>query len=129
MMRKVLLVEAHDSFRRLIGTFLSNKFEVTGTKSGLEAMSCLSQGLLPDAIVADARMADLNSTQFLVNLHYSGMYADIPVVVISSSDNEDEEQHFKQLGVRDYFLKPFSPVKLQECLLQITAQRSRQIKD
>jgi CheY-like chemotaxis protein len=113
-------VENHDSFRYLIGAFLSGQFDVNGAKNGLEAMSRLSQGLLPDVIVTDARMPDLNGAQLLANLRCSGMFAHIPVIVISSSDSQEEELHFKELGARDYFRKPFDPVRLQDRLLQIT---------
>lgn len=116
----MLLVEGHDSLRRLIGAFLSQQFEVAGAKNGLEAMSRLSQGFFPDVIVTDARVPDLGGTQFLANLRCSGLFADIPVVVIGGSDNDGEEQRFKQLGARDYFRKPFSPVKLQDSLLRLT---------
>lgn len=119
MNRKVLLVEDHDSLRNLIGVFLSKQFEVTGAKNGLEAMCRLSNGLLPDVIVTDAGMPGLNGIQLLANLRCSGMFSDIPVIVIGNPENEEEEQHFKQLGAHDYFRKPFSPVKLQDRLMQI----------
>lgn len=121
MNRKVLLVENHDSLRCLIGAFLSRRFEVVGAKSGLEAMTRLSQGLLPDVIVTDARTPEIGGAQFLSNLRCSGLFANIPVVVIgSAADFDDEERHFEQLGVHAYFRKPFDPVALQNRLLQIT---------
>lgn len=122
MNRKVLLVEDHDSLRRVIGTFLSNRFDVTGAKNGLEAMGHLSRGFVPDVIVTDAMMPDLNGFQFLANLRCSGMYAGIPIVVISGSCNDEEAARFRQLGVTDYFSKPFSPIQLQERLVQITGR-------
>lgn len=121
MNRKILLIEDHDSLRHVVGTFLSGSFEVTGAKNGLEAMVHLSRGLLPDVIVTDAAMPDLNGFQFLANLRCSGMYANIPVVVISGSCNDEEALRFQHLGVCDYFRKPFNPVQLQERLVQITS--------
>ncbi|GAB4493614.1 MAG: hypothetical protein OHK0019_17950 [Saprospiraceae bacterium] len=120
MNRKILLVEDHDSLRQVIGNFLSIHFDVTGAKNGLEAMCLLSQGLFPNAIVTDALMPDLNGFQLLASLRCSGMYAHIPVVVMSGSCNDDEELHFRQLGVSAYFRKPFSPVQLREHLQRIT---------
>lgn len=122
MNRKILLVEDHDSLRQVIGAFLSHRFEVTGAKNGLEAMGHLSQGFLPDVIVTDAMMPGLNGFQFLANLRCSGMYSNIPVVVITGSCNDDEAARFRQLGVRDYFHKPFNPLQLQERLAQIVGQ-------
>lgn len=121
MNRKILLVEDHDSLRKVIGAFLSRCFDVTGAKNGVEAMSCLLHGFVPDVIVTDAKMPGLNGFQFLANLQCSGMYSNIPVIVISGSSNEEEELHFKQLGVHDYFRKPFNPVQLKDRLIQITA--------
>ena len=121
MNRKILLVEDHDSLRQVIGAFLSSRFDVTGAKNGLEAMSRLSQGFIPDVIVTDAVMPGLNGFQLIANLRCSGMYASIPVIVISGSCNDEEELRFKQLGVNGYFRKPFNPVHLQDRLIQITA--------
>ncbi len=120
MNRRILLVEDHDSLRQVIGAFLSKQFQVTGAKNGLDAMGQLSQGLMPDVIVTDALMPGLNGMQFLANLQCSGIYANIPVVVISGSGNDDDEQRFKQLGVHEYFRKPFNPVQLQDSLIRIT---------
>lgn len=120
MNRKILLVEDHDSLRHVIGAFLSKHFDVTGAKNGLQAMSHLSQGLVPDVIVTDAVMPGLNGFQLLANLRCSGIYADIPVIVISGSCNDEEEKHFRQLGAHAYFRKPFNPIQLREHLIQIT---------
>ncbi len=119
MNRKILLVEAHDSFRQVIGAFLSKQFEVVGVRNGIEALGKLSQGFFPDAIVTDTRVSGISGAQLLSQLRCSGLFADIPVVVISSVENDEEELHFRQLGVHDYFRKPFSPTKLQNRLIQI----------
>lgn len=120
MNKKILLVEPHDSLRHCIGVFLSEKFEVVGAKNGLEALCKLGQGVFPDAIVTGAHMPGINGAQLLSHLRCSGLFSDIPVVVISNAaDNREEEQHFRRLGVHDYLRKPFNPIKLQERLLQI----------
>ncbi len=119
MNRKILLVEDHDSLRYLMGAFLSRQFDVVGAKNGLDAMSWLSQGLMPDVIVTDVRMPELGGADFLANLRCSGVYAEIPVVVISGGSDDLEESRLKQLGACEYIRKPFSPVMLQDRLKQI----------
>lgn len=118
MNKKVLIVEDHDSLRYIIGAFLSKNFEVVGARNGLEAMSWLSKGVLPDVIVSDACMPELDGATFLSNLRCSGLFSKIPVVIISGSDSEDEQQ-FQKLGISAYFRKPFNPVLLQDQLIQI----------
>lgn len=118
MHRKLLLVDDHDGLRRVIGTFLSEKFDVVGAKNGLEAMTWLSKGMMPNVIVTDSVMPELDGAALLSNLRCSGLWADIPVIVMGSND-EGEAQRFKMLGAYEYFAKPFSPVRLQDRLMDI----------
>ncbi len=119
MNRIILLVEDHDSLRYLMGAFLSRQFEVVGAKNGLDAMIWLGKGVIPDVIVTDVNMPGLSGAELLVNLRCSGIYSNIPVVVVSGSSNEEEEVHVRQLGACDYIRKPFSPTTLQDRLKQI----------
>ncbi len=122
MTRSLLLVEDHDGLRKIIGNFLSDKFDVLGAKNGLEAMSWLSKGVMPDVIVTDTSMPELDGAALLSNLRCSGLWADIPVVVLGSGTNGDEhaEEHlYRNLGAYDYFAKPFSPTQLQDRLIDI----------
>jgi len=121
MNRRLLLVEDHDGLRRIIGNFLSDKFDVVGAKNGLEAMSWLSKGVMPDVIVTDSAMPVLDGAALLSNLRCSGLWADIPVVVLGSGNSDDgaEEHRFKMLGAYEYFAKPFSPIRLQDRLMDI----------
>lgn len=121
MNRRLLLVEDHDGLRRIIGSFLSEKFDVVGAKNGLEAMGWLSKGVMPDIIVTDSSMPELDGAALLSNLRCSGLWADIPVVVLGSdnADPEAEAQRFRLLGAYEYFAKPFSPTRLQDRLMDI----------
>lgn len=119
MNKKVLLVEDSDCLRILMTAILSKNFDVVSAKNGLEAMSWLSGGLRPDIIVTDARMPELSGSQLITNLRCSGMFRDIPIVVVSGTENEDGELRFKRLGVRSFLRKPFNPTKLTEHLQQI----------
>jgi len=118
MTRSLLLVEDHDGLRQIIGSFLSIDFNVTGAKNGLEAMSWLAKGMMPDVIVTDADMPELDGAALLSNLRCSGLWAEIPVVVLGREGAEDAAQ-FKALGAHAYFAKPFSPARLQDQLIDI----------
>jgi len=119
MKRRVLVVEDHDGFRNLIGNFLSKQFEVISAKNGLDAMTVLNKGLIPDMIVTDTRMPEINGEQLLYNLRCSGMYGTIPVWVMSEHGRDGEEAHYKNLGAMGYLRKPFNPSILQEQLSKV----------
>ena len=121
MLRRVLLVEDHDSLRRLLGKFLSNKFEVVGAKNGLEAMTWLSNGLVPDIIITDDDMPEINGAELLRQLQCTGLWCNIPVVVLGEvEDDAQEALRYKSLGARHFFPKPFNPLALQEKIIQLT---------
>ncbi|MBL7826698.1 MAG: response regulator [Saprospiraceae bacterium] len=120
MLRKVLLVEDHDNARRLIGNFLSDEFEVIGAKNGLEAMTWLSNGLSPDVIVTDNHMPEMDGDHLIRQLRCTGMWSDIPVVVLGDAENSNQmSNHFTNLGACAFFIKPFSPLVLRDKLHQL----------
>lgn len=125
MGKRLLLVESHDPLRQLLGGFLSRHFEVVGARDGLEALSWLNSGLSPDVIVTGARLSTISGPQFVATLRSSGLHQDIPVVVIGEkSADPDNEHQFQQLGIKEYFGKPFDPLHLVDRLSALTAAES-----
>ena len=47
-------------------------------------------------------------------LHDSGAIADLPVVIVSSAGSEPRIKRLKELGIRDYIHKPFTPEQIRE---------------
>ncbi len=120
MLRRVLLVEDHDSLRRLLGNFLSDNFDVVGAKNGLEAITWLSKGVVPDVIVTNNEMPEIDGANLLRQLRCTGLWSNIPVVVMGEVEDSDQETlRYKALGAQAFFNRPFSPITLQEKLLQI----------
>lgn len=120
MGKKVLLVEEHDSFRRFLGAYLAQNFEVLGARDELDAMVRLHQGFLPSAIVASTRLSGKNATRLLQSLRCSGLFASIPVVVIGNNNLETDRERFLYAGANAYFAKPFNPILLHDYLIRVS---------
>ncbi len=118
MGKTVLIVEDNNCLRTLLGAYLSKSFTVVTATNGLDAMSRLSMGFVPDVIVTDSEMPELNGSELLDNLRVSGIFRHIPVVVVSGSGSPDEERYFRQRGANAYMRKPFNPVMLANVLTQ-----------
>lgn len=115
-------MEDHDSLRRLLGNFLSDNFDVVGAKNGLEAISWLSTGVVPDVIITDNDMPEIDGANLLRQLRCTGLWSNIPVVVMGEvEDIEQESERYQSLGAQAFFNRPFSPIALQEKLLQIVS--------
>lgn len=124
--KKILIIEDHDSIRFLLGSMLSKSYEVITKKDGMEGMAWLVHGNLPDLILLDMSMPRLNGTDFLKNIRQSGFFRDIPVIVVSGNDGEEDIKNCLRWGIYDYLTKPFNPIKLREkietALLQYNAR-------
>ncbi len=68
--------------------------------------------MLPDLIIADPQLPDMENWELIQQLSSSGMYGDIPVLVLSGLDKKETELKCLEYGVVEYFLKPFNPVVL-----------------
>ena len=80
----------------------------------------MRKGVVPDVIITDNEMPEIDGATLLRQLRCSGLWSGIPVVVMGEVEDTDKEAaRFKSLGAQDFFNKPFSPVALQETLLKI----------
>lgn len=61
---------------------------------------------LPDVIVLDLKMPGLNGFDFLAWRKASPIFLNIPVVVLSGSNNQDDIQRVFQLGANKHLEKP-----------------------
>ncbi len=119
MKKSILIIEDHDSIRKLLSVFLSKDYEVVAQKDGLEGISWLGKGNFPDLILLDMEMPRLDGVSFLKNLRMSGFFGEIPIVVISGTDDERSIFQCQQLGIEHFFNKPFNPLVLQEKITNI----------
>jgi CheY-like chemotaxis protein len=69
---------------------------------------------LPKLIVLDLNMPVLNGTQTLLYLKRSIKYKNIPVIVFTTSENDEEKRKCLSYGAVDYVVKPMSWEEGQE---------------
>ena len=112
MNKKILIIDDNNEFRRLTKTILMSKYEVETAINGLEAISLLQGGYLPDLIVTDLMMPGMGGKGLVEQLKSSGAFQHIPVIVLSSIDKSDEKIQLLQLGAADYLEKPYNPSEL-----------------
>lgn len=63
---------------------------------------------LPDLILLDLNMPILNGTQTLIQVKRDARLKNIPVIIYSTSENENEKRKCLSFGARDYLVKPSS---------------------
>ena len=112
MKKKILVIDDELSIRLLLENYLGKTYEVTTKSDGLEAMKWLQDGNLPDLIVADIQMPNLDGIQFIQQIRSSGFYKDIPLIMLSGIESSQEKIKCLKMGANDYVVKPFNPEEL-----------------
>jgi two-component system, chemotaxis family, chemotaxis protein CheY len=108
-MKRILVIEDDAPLCWLLERILRGKYEVIIMNNGLEAWSWLSDGNSCDLIVSDVKMPSLDGIELLENLSNSGLFKNIPVIMLSGFD--DSKDQCLALGAFAYFVKPFEPQK------------------
>lgn len=112
MKRKILAIDDSKAIRFLLQTVFGKKYQVITASDGCSAMYWLTKKDLPDLIIADPQLPDMENWELIEHLTSSGLYGNIPVIVLSSLDKKETQQKSKELGVQQSFMKPFNPVDL-----------------
>jgi DNA-binding response OmpR family regulator len=112
MKKKILVIDDELSIRMLLENFLSKTYEVVTKSDGMEGIKWLEQGNMPDLIVADIQMPNLDGHEMIRNLKASGFFKDIPLIMLSGIESSQEKVKFLKLGANDYMVKPFNPEEL-----------------
>lgn len=112
MKKRVLLIEDTSEMQSILKSFLSKEYDVQIAANGLDAMLELHKGNLPDVIITDLQMPEMNGRDFLEQLKLSGSFSHIPVIVLSNNQESEQRIDLLQMGAEDYITKPFNPQEL-----------------
>ena len=112
MKKQILVVDDSKAIRFLLQTILSKDYQVITMPEACSAMYWLSKKNLPDLIIADPQLPDMENWELVEQLSSSGIYGNIPLLVLSALDNDETQVKCLEYGVSKYFLKPFNPVDL-----------------
>jgi len=76
----------------------------------------------PDLILLDVEMPGMNGYEAIKKLKSDAQYRDIPVIFLTSMNDEQSEKEGLQLGAADYIHKPFvTPVLLERIKTQLSS--------
>jgi CheY-like chemotaxis protein len=89
------------------GNFSTVKFLSNGQQA-LNHLGTLGDNRLPKLIILDLNMPILNGTQTLLQLKRNPRLKEIPVIIVSTSENENEKRKCLSMGAVDYLVKPMT---------------------
>ncbi len=110
---KIFIVEDNDDLRNFLTEYLSSAFQITAFSNGQQALSGMSNGDLPELIVSDVYMDEMDGLTLLDNIESRFHDAHIPFIFISADDTEQMRLTGLGKGAVDYIVKPFNPQELK----------------
>ncbi|MFD1616587.1 response regulator [Gelatiniphilus marinus] len=113
MKKKILVVDDELSICLLLENFLSENYDVTTIRDGFEASLWLEDNI-PDLIISDIQMPQMDGYEFLTKLRKRGFTKHTPVIMLSGKSESKERIKCYRLGAQDYLTKPFNPEELDE---------------
>ncbi|QQS15967.1 MAG: response regulator [Candidatus Moraniibacteriota bacterium] len=104
--KKVLIVE--DDF--FVSDIYETKFkhegcEVVAVGDGAKAFSKLQEGFVPDVILLDLIMPNMDGREFLEEVKKLPNLAAVPILVLSNLSQEEDVEESLALGAKDYIVK------------------------
>lgn len=112
MKKKIFVIDDELSIRMLLENYLGKKYEVVTKSDGQEGIKYLEEGNIPDLIVADIQMPNLDGYELLKQVRASGFFKDIPMIMLSGIESSQERVKCLRMGADDYIVKPFNPEEL-----------------
>jgi CheY-like chemotaxis protein len=121
---KVLLVDDDQDLLRIAQLSLCNvgKWKVLLAASGKDALKMAVEEL-PDVILLDVMMPQMDGLSCLKCLRQTPQTADIPVIFLTAKVQASEVDQYTALGAIGVIIKPFDPITLPheiEEILQIS---------
>lgn len=120
-MTKILVIEDDILIKdNIIDILKEESLQAIDAANGLIGLK-LAQEYLPDLILCDVKMPDINGYEVLKTLKNNHATSWIPFIFLTSKTNRLAWRKGMELGADDYLTKPFTP---QELLKAIAIRRS-----
>lgn len=111
--KTLLAIDDVNSTLDIINCALCKNYTVVKKENGKEALDWMQEGNLPDLIVSDLYMPQMDGFEFIKHIRASGFFKDIPLIVLSSYESSATRINCLRLGADDYLVKPFNPEELE----------------
>jgi CheY-like chemotaxis protein len=111
---KVLVVDDHPLFRRLLSITLGKEYEILEAEDGASALA-LIRSQRPEIVLLDVMMpGELDGLQVLDAIKLDPNIKDTLVAMVTGRGQVADGEEARKRGADAYFIKPFSPFQVIE---------------
>ena len=123
----ILLVDDAPENLAVLSGVLEDSYKIKVATSGAKGLRICEGPVLPDLILLDVMMPEMDGLEVCRLLKASSRTRDIPVIFVTAMSDAQDEAHGLAVGAVDYITKPISPaVVRQRVRLHLELKRARQ---
>ena len=104
----ILLVDDDPVSLELLAGILGKSHRCLRAMSGAEALAQVAHDELPDMVVLDLNLPDMDGFELCKRIKDDDRYASVPVIFITAAGSAEKEVRGLDLGAVDFLTKPFS---------------------
>lgn len=119
--KTVLIVDDSPTNIDLLKGLLEEIYKIKVAINGKLALKIASKVPLPDCIILDIEMPEMNGYEVCQALKSNPETAGINIIFMSGNFSDEEKQKGLDLGAVEYFGKPFDPEALMASLEKYTS--------
>ena len=112
-MKRILACDDSEFVRKMIKRELESSFDVVLFKDGLEAYEHLKEDPNFDFAIIDGEMPNMSGWELIKRIKQELKLYDLPVVILTATDEDFFKNEAFDLGAFDYLKKPFKTGELQ----------------
>jgi len=105
--RKILIVDDDSIHLEMVNAVLSGEYDVSTAQSGKDALGLFYQGLVPQLILLDLIMPDMDGWNTYSRIKAISSLHDTPIAFFTASSDPKDIQHAQEMGAVDYIKKPY----------------------
>lgn len=105
----ILVVDDVPTNVQALAFLLKEEYMIKVATSGVRALELAAQDPIPDLILLDVQMPDMDGYDVLRLLRENSDTAEIPIIFVTGKDSVEEEGYGLELGAVDYITKPIRP--------------------
>ncbi|TAK97685.1 MAG: response regulator [Aquabacterium sp.] len=122
MTKTVLVVDDSSSLRALVKIALTRAgYAVVEGADGQEGLLQLDRGAKFNLIISDVNMPNMDGISFVQKVKQHPKHKFIPVIMLTTEDEQAKMQQAKAAGARAWLTKPFNPPELLDAVAKLAS--------
>ncbi len=125
----LLIVDDDTSSRTILKSIFSGRYNLIEAANGSQTLDYLHRGKLPDLVILDLNMPDVDGFDVLAEIQNDPAYHHIPFIVITADNASQTRNKALSLGAVEILTKPYHPdsilLRVNNILSSIDAAKNK----